>query len=82
MATVTEFFTGGLTASTSYAVATAFVGMALGLTLRIPFTETPWLSATKLGGSILLYSIAVGMTGGIGSTFTLTLPLGPMEASR
>ncbi len=71
VATAAELFTGALTPSTSYAVAMAFVGMALGLTLRIPFTETPWRSATKLGGSIFFYSMAISMTGGIGSTFTL-----------
>ena len=71
IATAAELFTSGLSASTSYGVVLAFAGVVLGLTLRIPFTETQWPSAARLGGSILFYSAAVAMTGGIGSAFTL-----------
>ncbi len=71
VATAAEVFTGGLTTSTSYGAAMAFVGVVLSLTLRIPFTETPWQSAVKLGGSVVLYSMAISMTGGVTSAFTL-----------
>ncbi|GMQ93970.1 MAG: hypothetical protein BMS9Abin12_1452 [Acidimicrobiia bacterium] len=74
VAAAAEFFKDGMTATTVVGTAFALVGIAVGLTLRLPFPESSWQPAGKLSASIILYSLAISATGGIDSTFAL-LPL-------
>ncbi|MDK1019302.1 MAG: histidine kinase [Actinomycetota bacterium] len=61
----------GVTTRTLVAGGVALVGVLLGLTLRIPFQGPAWRFALPLGGGIALYTVAILLTGGITSTFTL-----------
>lgn len=67
-------FVLGLTTETVVATALAALGMLLGLALPIPFADSPWRATAQIGGSIALYAVAIGLTGGVVSTFTL-LPI-------
>ena len=66
-----EIATRGLTTATGLGIGTALVGIAVGLTVNLPFPSSPWRPASSLGASIALYSIAIALTGGVASTFTL-----------
>lgn len=63
----------GPVTATLAAVALGIVGVALGTTLHLPF-DRPRRAALHLGGSITAYTVAMWLTGGVTSTFTI-LPL-------
>ncbi len=71
IAAVGEVIVRGFASTTVAGIALAFLGVSLGIAVRIPFTGSPWRPALTLGASVLLYSVAVALTGGSASTFTL-----------
>lgn len=71
VAAAVEMATRGLTTATGIGIGTALIGVVIGLTIKLPFSPTPWRSAFSLAASIALYAIAVALTGGVASTFTL-----------
>jgi signal transduction histidine kinase len=71
IATATELITEGGTTSIFAAITVAFIGMGVSLTLTLPFPPNSRQPAVKLATSIILYSVAISLTGGIESTFAL-----------
>ncbi len=71
IATAGEVAVRGLESETVVAITLALVGAGLGISVRIPFTGFTWRPAAALGAGVLLYSVAIALTGGSASTFTL-----------
>ncbi len=66
-----EIVIGGLTTTTAAGIGVALAGVGFGLLVKLPFSESIWRTAFPLGASIVLYSVAITLTGGVASTFTL-----------
>jgi signal transduction histidine kinase len=71
IAATTELITEGGTTAVFAAITVALIGVGISLTLTLPFPKDSRWSAAKLAASIILYSAAIALTGGIESTFTL-----------
>lgn len=71
IAATTELITEGATAATLAGITLALIGVGVDFTLTLPFPQHSWQPALKLTMSIVLYSLAISLTGGIESTFTL-----------
>jgi signal transduction histidine kinase len=71
IATAAEILTRGLTTTTAAGIVIALVGVGFGVSIKLPFPASPWRPATAISASVILYSIAIALTGGVASTFTL-----------
>ncbi len=73
VAAISEVLNRGLTTTTGAGIGIALLGVGLGLTITLPFAQS-WRPAASLAASVSLYAVAIAMTGGVASTFTL-LPI-------
>ncbi len=66
-----SFITYGNDPSTVTAAIVAIVGVAVSFLPRIPFPDRPVIEIGAIGSSLTCFSVAVWLTGGLDSTYTL-----------
>ncbi len=74
LAIASSFITYGTETSTVIAAIVAIVGVAVSFLPRIPFPDRPVVEIAAIGVSVTCFSVAVWLTGGLNSTYTL-LPI-------
>ncbi|MEN8042186.1 MAG: histidine kinase, partial [Actinomycetota bacterium] len=80
IAAIGDLWIRGADQGTWVGIVIALAGVVFGLSLRVPFPEPRWRSAVTLGASVVCYSTAVALTGGIVSTFAI-LPVAAIFAA-
>lgn len=70
-AVLSSLITQGVGAATLTAAIIATVGVVISFLARLPFPDRPIVEITVIGVSLTCFSVAVGLTGGLDSTYTL-----------